>query len=985
MQVPRIRYSRSLALRSCVSALTLMLMQSPLFAAPNDTPGAELAVPLLDFGVSTAKLVWLSTRQTELPEGMKPTMYSSLAIKVQQQINEGRAAAGVVGATFNLLSASTSYASVADPEPFSKIAARLVAYGAKKTGDYMTEEVLKQSGERARIILSEALKASHLTDVELHAMSHEQIASYVAGIKVGGQQLSSILDDPKNLRMVQDEMIDIVSDNALEALRRTDAIQLTVEDVKKDIAAARAEIDDVRTKLERRTSNIEHQMNDLNGAVEQNSTRLTELEGVVAEDHKALSAVAEISFSGWTTQQKLMAARADIIPGLEGAARDALIASLVAQQKQEKLISDVSSAATDLREIGAIATNLNLPPDIVQAVNTASTVATGAAQFFAGDYLGAISSVTSLMGMGKPDPAAERHSQMMQFLADQFAEVNRRLDTVIALQKQTIDLLGMLREEQQEFRNATLSKLNRIESITLTNDRILQAILKQEWRDCDSLTNNPTISGKYHLQDRAQLLKVLSDPVISQYAERCYRTMVGYLDARMLSADWAGLVISADAVPDRMTPQDDSTHSKVRALEHIDQRAYETAASLLLADFDADETRLRPARILAKVSQPMPNVELQESYAAALARDSVDSALVGFNCADRTALNVGLRELLCFRRGGNAEFPSADRLPTLFRSAMLGPQVEHIVHVGLFLATFADLSYFDQDRELHLVFKEDIEEVSKGNITTNMEAARRARNGQKVLERLKILSEAFLLQQSIAYGDYTAKVAERALYDTATKTLNTAPNNPVMVGKAAAAVEAMRANPILARNVVLLAIRHAIAQSLGSMEVANRANFQRTRYRWAYDNFVRGNRCGVDELALSEWRGLLPGWEIIYEATEGERQTPGFQECPLSQSLYLGDDPERGNDPPLPGLGSGPAIKIADFYVQLPSSMELSIGRFEQPDSLLRAMAMRDEVSQAIAERTISETVDDVLANEPNGDTARDRLALDLLNAVALP
>lgn len=936
----------------------------------------QLAEPLLDFGFSTAKLVWVAAREPDLPKGMQPTMYSKLAMNVQARIEEGRAAVGVISANMGLVQAAATYSAIATgPEPLSKVAAGLVAYGAKKTSDYMVEQVIEQSGDRARVILAEGLKSTTLSDDQLRNMTPEEIGERVAEFKIGGQQIERILDDPESLRILQNHMIDMVSDNALEGLRRTAALGITVDRVREEMTEARAEIDFVRDAVETRTQEIEQQMGALADAVKANSSGLAELSGKLSLQETAMAAVAEISFSGWTTQQKLQAVRSNLVPGLDDAQKQALTRSLEAQQRQEKLVSQVSSAAGDLKAIADIARSLDLPDDLVKTVDTASTIATGAAQFLSGNYLGAISSVTSLFGMGKPDPVADRHQQMMEYLASQFAAVNERLDKMIDLQVKTIEALEKLRGEQQEFREEVLTQLSRIESITLINNRILQELLKAEWRSCDALVNSPeAMNGEFIIKGRDHLVALISDNESVKYILDCYEIMSRFLDGQVLPAEWQGTVISADAVPGLALPAGDVVHTQMRALQQIEDRAYTSAAALILAATNKDEIEQRPARLVSRLVQPMPSTDTAEEYRLALTDPTADGALTAFNCRDSEALSPGLKELLCFRIGART-VPNSDRLPILLRSPMLGPQVERLVNTGVLLATFADLSYYTPDRQMRLIRPSDLQALASNRVTKNLEAARRKPNRTRLLESVRRLSEMYVLQQSLTYGDYTARVAEQVLYDPATRTLNLTPIDPSKAALTAAAVDAMRANPVLARNVILLALRHSIADSLGSMEEAKKYYFLETRYRSSYENFLRGkNRCAPDEVALSEWKKLLPGWEIVYAATEAERRDAAFAACIPAQPLALGDIPQ-------PDRRSGAAVKIADFYVTLPLSMELAIGKFEQPESLLGALTLRDHVNQAIAERNISATVAATVSDDAKPEESRKRLAFDLLNA----
>ncbi|RVH69176.1 hypothetical protein CN198_14005 [Sinorhizobium meliloti] len=937
----------------------------------------ELAEPLVKLGYSTAKLIWISTSQPSLPEGMQPTVYSKLAVNLQRRIDEGRAAAQLAGANFDLIASTLTYVAVADPEPLTKATAGIAAFAAKKTGDFIVETAIKRSQEDVRAALASGLEESSLTDDELRSMTHEQIAAHVAEFKVGGQQIKEILDDPESLRLVQDHMIDIVSDNALEALRQTEIIGMSVDKVREDVQEARDEIDRVRTTVEERADRLENKMTELADTVTENTSRLMTLEQEVQENGRSLGSIAEISFSGWTTQQKLQAVRSDLFPDLTQEQTDAMIDSLVSQQKQEKLISEVSSIAGDLGSISAIASNLNMPPEIVQATNTASTIATGAAQFLSGNYLGAIQSITSLVGMGKPDPAAERHQQMMEYLNAQFAQINAQLENIIELQVKTIEALGQLRKEQQDFRIEVLGQLRRIESITLANNRILQALVRNQWSDCDALVSNITIGGLFEIKSREKLLEIMSESTLRQNAVACYLTMSTFLDARVLPFDWSGQVIAANAVPDELTPADEEVHVQLIRLEQLEERALRTAESLLLTALSQEEVRDKPARVLARIAQPVATVSVQKKYDSTLREPDFNQKLGSFKCNDTTTLSIALKELLCFEATSAAGPPSPDRLAHIFAAAMLGPQVERVIKGGVLLATFADLSFNNENDEMRLVKVADLEGIETRSLSQDLQAAIAGRNGLRLLVKLRRLADAYVLQQSLMYGDFTAQVAEEALYDKQTKTLNVAPTEPAAAVRAQAALEAMRANSVLARNVVLLALRHAIADAQGGVGEAEAANFLETEYGWAYGNFVRGDRCGNDEIALAGWKSMFPNWAIEYRASSAEKaeDTAKFANCPEAQTLDLGDDPKVG-------LGSGPSLKLtSDFYVPLPSSMEMSIGRFEQPLSLLRALALRDKVNQAIAERSMSETLDATVSDHQNRQAVIQRVSFDLLNA----
>lgn len=940
-----------------------ILFASAAFVAISQCPAAatgeqgnqfhELVEPLLNMGLSTARLVWLSAEGPASSTAVNPSVYSNLALDVQRRIDEGRLASKLVGANMNLVSATAAYAAMVDPEPLTKLTASVFAYAAKKTGDYLVEQTLEDSQKQARKILAAGLKGSGLTDAQLKRMSSEEIAAHVGAFKIGSSQLKDILTDADSLRMLQDQMIDMVSDSSLEALRRTDVLQLTVGEVRTAAAAAREKIDDVREVMEARTDKLEKKLSALAVAVEDNAFRLRNLKTEVNKNTKSIEAVAQISYSGWTTQQKLQAVRSNLFLDLSGSQKEALIMSLESQQRQEKLISDARLITGDLASIKTIASNLNLPSDVIDTVGAAATIATGATQFLSGDYLGAVGSITSLGGMGRPDAGAERHRQMMAYLGAQFKQVNERLIKISELQLKTIEALNALRSEQQSFREDVMAKLGQIESITLANNKILQALIRNEWRVCDSLVNNPEMNGEFAIKTREKLLAMLSDNAYRSYAVRCYRTMSEFLDARILPGDWSGQVIAANAVPDELTPADNLIHQRLIKLQQLDQQAYSSAARLLMAGLDTDELQRYPAQTIIRIAQPLATERDQQRFAAAGNTGPTQAALRSFTCDDRITLATALRELICFEpQAGVPRRPKADRIGRLLQTALLGPQVERVLKEGVLLATLADLSFVTAADDLKLVGAADILQVSGGSLSQELKAATQDRNGLKLLEKLRRLSESYVLQQATTYGDFTAAVALEMLYDTNSRSLNAAPNDPVAAARATAAIDAMKANPVLARNVVLLALRRAIADQLGGVEAAEKANYLETRYRWALENFKRGDRCGNDEIGLREWKSLFPAWTLVYRASAREKaEDITLSGCRDALRLDLGDRLH-------PEFGVGAAVELTpDLYVALPSAMEMSIGRFERPESLTRALALRDKVNQAIGDRRISESI----------------------------
>ena len=116
------------------------------------------------------------------------------------------------------------------------------------------------------------------------------------------------------------------------------------------------------------------------------------------------------------------------------------------------LVADLEKASQNFGNLATIANNLGCPREAVQGLQVAQTLASGAAQFATGNYLGAVASVTSLVGLGAPDAAAERQAAMMEYLDEKFAEINKKLERIIDLQIKTFDAIAELAKAQLQFR-----------------------------------------------------------------------------------------------------------------------------------------------------------------------------------------------------------------------------------------------------------------------------------------------------------------------------------------------------------------------------------------------------------------------------------------------------------------------------------------------------------------------------------------------------
>lgn len=147
-------------------------------------------------------------------------------------------------------------------------------------------------------------------------------------------------------------------------------------------------------------------------------------------------------------------------------------------------------------------------------------------------------------GIGRPPKPAWPRCSLRDVLSDVSRQhgIDQRL--VIELQQRTLQAIGSLAKQQEQFRREVLGQLDRIEDTVLRSERMLQAVLLTRWSECHSFVNSPALNGVYQEPSRRALLELLSDGNAEGYAGQCYAVMTGFLDAYVRSANWAGQIIA---------------------------------------------------------------------------------------------------------------------------------------------------------------------------------------------------------------------------------------------------------------------------------------------------------------------------------------------------------------------------------------------------------------------------------------------------------
>ncbi len=177
----------------------------------------------------------------------------------------------------------------------------------------------------------------------------------------------------------------------------------------------------------------------------------------------------------------------------------AKLAVLAKQERIQQTVNQMLDAGNNLLNI---AKNLGVSSKILgpasQIVQAGSIVNSAYKAFCSGNYLGAISAVTDLFGLGGPDPAVQRHEQIMQSFERVFgqldamdAKLNALLDgqqKILQTQMQIYQAVSDLSVEVSKNHLEVMDKLREIQGDILINRRLIISPVMSKYASCEYIT-----------------------------------------------------------------------------------------------------------------------------------------------------------------------------------------------------------------------------------------------------------------------------------------------------------------------------------------------------------------------------------------------------------------------------------------------------------------------------------------------------------------
>lgn len=244
----------------------------------------------------------------------------------------------------------------------------------------------------------------------------------------------------------------------LENLAKDQAQDYEIGKIASEMIAIQHSVDTQINEFNNTIDSVGKSLEAINGTISDVRKRIEKNEGTIEEHDRDIRFLSDYMYGKMSPEEKLGAIKANVIK-LRPEEREKELQKLTALAEQESLKRSISKLMSNGQDMVNIFNNF-LGPDnelsqgLGKVVEIGSTVANAYLQYQTGNVIGAVSSISNLMGSARPDPAAARHAEIMQTLT----KVMQKLDQMDEKLNQLIEGQRLLFEGQQLVMD-TLNKL----------------------------------------------------------------------------------------------------------------------------------------------------------------------------------------------------------------------------------------------------------------------------------------------------------------------------------------------------------------------------------------------------------------------------------------------------------------------------------------------------------------------------------------------
>jgi len=236
------------------------------------------------------------------------------------------------------------------------------------------------------------------------------------------------------------------------------------------------------------------------------SSDLQNLNNRIGATEQGVAFMQSVMFSNMKPAEQLAALKSGLFPDMPEDQRKDLEEKVKVVAERQELTDKVADYLNGASEITNIAHNLGVDPNIINTANTAIAIGNQAmnafTDFSSGNFLGGMSAISNVFGIGGPDVAAQRHAEIMNMLGKMYTKldvidqkVNKLLQgqqLILQTQQTILQNIDSLSRQVQANQAQVMTELHSLHDDVLVNRQIItdQATLK--YGNCFELVKNPT-------------------------------------------------------------------------------------------------------------------------------------------------------------------------------------------------------------------------------------------------------------------------------------------------------------------------------------------------------------------------------------------------------------------------------------------------------------------------------------------------------------
>jgi len=210
----------------------------------------------------------------------------------------------------------------------------------------------------------------------------------------------------------------------------------------------------------------------------------------------------ESMFGRMSPQEQLAALERGFFRGMDPEKRTNLKRRIEIVARRVELANDIAAYAGHAAEVYNIAQNLGVSGDVLKLLGTSSQLGAIAGQaagaWASGDVVGMASALSNVLGLGKPNPEATRHRQIVNLLGkvldnqqqmlQSLGRIEARQIQIIRIQKATYEAILQLSDEVRKQYRSLLTQLELVKYEIRINRSGIRDLLIRDILRCDSVT-----------------------------------------------------------------------------------------------------------------------------------------------------------------------------------------------------------------------------------------------------------------------------------------------------------------------------------------------------------------------------------------------------------------------------------------------------------------------------------------------------------------